>query len=128
MNNSEIWSHYKDYTRDVTEFSRKLAFAGIAVCWVLRNATGAFSRITLFALAFIVSFFIADILQGLSGAVRLKHWIEAEEQKKWDKTGKIDGDYVKPKSLDRPSYIFFLIKIVLLLIGFALIGVKVFTQ
>jgi hypothetical protein len=39
MKNQEVWSHYKDYTKDMNDFSRKLAFGGLAVCWLPKSKT-----------------------------------------------------------------------------------------
>lgn len=127
MNNQEAWGQYKDYTRDITEFSRKLAFAGAAICWVLKRKDGTFPEHVLTALVFIVGFFIADILQSFIGALLLRRWITKEEIKKWMEFQTIEGEYQKPRWLDYPSYTLFIVKIVLLLIGFIYIGIQTLT-
>lgn len=125
MKNAEVWAQYKDYTRDITEFSRKLGFAGAAICWVLKLPDGSFSECTLYALAFFVLFFVADTLQGLAGALMLRTWIRSEEKKKYSETNTIEGEYDKPPWLDYPAFTLFLLKIVALLIGFAFVGLSI---
>ncbi len=125
MDNSTAWSNYVDYTRDLTEFSRKLAFAGIAICWVLKPENGSFSQTTLIAISLIVLFFVLDITQYSLGAIRWRNWIQAEENKKFEKTGSIEGDYSPPQDLDHPVFITFWLKVAVLSLGFLSIGAEV---
>lgn len=122
VNNSEVWGQYKSYTRDITEFSRKLGFAGVATCWVLKSADDSLPGYVLWALGFFVLFFISDILQGLVAALVLRRWIRSEEIELHRMTGKIEGEYNKPQWLDYPAFTLFLLKVSFLLIGFLYIG------
>ncbi len=124
MTNAEIWGQYKDYTRDLTEFSRKLAFAAAAIAWALKTDTG-FSGSGLLALASVVIFFMADVFQSLTAALCLRRWLYAEEEKRWMETKSIEGDYQKPKSLDKPAFFFFGVKIAALMLSFAFIGAEI---
>jgi len=128
MKNSEVWDQYKAYTKDITEVSRKLGFAGAAICWILKTPQGIFSNSVLWALAFIVAFFISDILQSLSGALLLRYWIRSEEIKIWEANSTLDGEYLKPVWLDYPSFTFFLLKVFSLLVGFIFIAVEIFKR
>ncbi len=73
MDNKEAWANYKDYTRDVTEHSRKLGFAGIAVVWVLKPENGDFSILSLLSLFFVIAYFLTDVGQYVTGALAVAH-------------------------------------------------------
>lgn len=124
MNNEKAWSHYVAYTRDITEFSRKLAFAGIAICWVIKPEQGGFSNASLAALALFALFFVLDIAQYSSGAVRWYSWIKSQEKKNFEEKGSLEGDYSPPEDLDRPAFIAFWAKVVALSLAFVAIGIE----
>ncbi|MBN1182230.1 MAG: hypothetical protein JXB49_08080 [Bacteroidales bacterium] len=42
MKLSELWDQYQRYTKDVTEYSRKLAFAVAAICWFFKSDSVTF--------------------------------------------------------------------------------------
>lgn len=128
MKNYEVWEQYKSYTRDVTEVSRKLGFAGTAICWVLKLPEGGFSSSVLFALIFFVGFFVADILQSFLGALFIRNWLRIEEVNKWKETQSIEGEYLKPGWLDYPSFTFFLLKVIFLLVGFYFLAVEILSR
>ncbi|WP_305907805.1 hypothetical protein Q9L42_013900 [Methylomarinum sp. Ch1-1] len=128
MNNSEAWSHYKDYVNDLNEFSRKLGFAGSAICWVLKDSNGNFPKYVLVALACFVFFFIADVLQKFIGALLHRWWIRKREVELWTEIQSIEGEYLKPGWLDKPPFTFFVLKIAFLLIAFVFLGVAVFLK
>lgn len=126
MTNDEVWAQYKDYTRDVTEYSRKLGFAGAAICWFFKDANATFPAVILYALASLVIFFVFDVLQGVTGALLIKWWVRREELKNWRDHGTIQGEYNKPGWLDYPSFTFFLLKVAALMVAFLFIGWHIF--
>jgi len=128
MKNSEAWSHYKSYANDLNEFSRKLGFAGSAICWVLKDSNGNFPKYVLVALAFFVFFFIADVLQKFIGALLHRWWVRKREVELWKATNSIEGEYLKPAWLDKPSFTFFVFKIVFLVAAFVFLGISVFLK
>lgn len=128
MKNTEAWDQYKAYTKDITEVSRKLGFAGAAICWILKNPQGTLSISVLWALVFFVVYFISDVLQGFTGALLLRHWLRSEEIKQWRATNSIDGEYLKPGWLDYPSFTFFLFKVVFLLVGFGFLAAEILSR
>lgn len=128
MNNSEAWTHYSNYTKDLNDFSRKLGFAGVAICWMLKDNNGVFPTYVLFALACFVFFFIADVLQKFIGVLLHRYWIRKREIELWRETGKLEGEYLKPVWLDKPPFSFFVIKIIFLLIAFVFLGISVFLK
>ena len=128
MKNSEAWTHYKEYTNDLNEFSRKLGFAGSGICWILKNSDGSFPKYVLIALAFFVLFFIADVLQKFVGALLHRRWIRKREIELWNEAKTIEGEYLKPGWLDKPSFTLFVLKISFLLIAFSFVGLSVFLK
>jgi hypothetical protein len=42
MKIEELWTQYQYYTQDVTENSRKLAFAIAAICWFFKTPEATF--------------------------------------------------------------------------------------
>jgi len=72
--------------------------------------------------AFFVAYFIADILHYVSAALMLRYFTQHHEKKLYDTTGSIEGEIDKPRWVDWPAFIFFIIKGLLLVIAFAFIG------
>ena len=128
MQNAEVWDQYKAYTRDITEVSRKLGFAGAAICWILKTPQGAFSHSVLWSLIFLVAFFISDVLQSFTGALLLRYWIRTEEIKIWQSNNTLDGEYLKPVWLDYPSFTFFIMKVLFLLLGFVFLAMEILSR
>lgn len=122
MTGKEHWVNYREYTRDMTKHGRKLGFAGAIICWIFRRSDFTFPLIIYTALFFFVAYFIADILHALSAALTLKFWIRHNEIKLHRETGSIEGDIPKPPWVDWPAFTFFIIKCLLLIIGFVFIG------
>jgi hypothetical protein len=126
--NSELWQSYDFYSSELTKHSRHLGFAGAAVCWFFRSPEVTFPRWILIALALIVAFFLLDLLQYYSGALLRRFWIQQQESKLYKATGSIDGEYVIPRWLDRPTFALFVLKTTSLLLGFAAIGVELLAR
>jgi hypothetical protein len=122
MKISELWQSYQGYTRDLTDHARKLGFAGAAICWFFKTPQVTFPPLIYWALISIVGYFIADVLQSLSGALVTKRFTEKKEFELLQQAGTVEGDVEKPRWLDWPAYSFFLVKSALLLIGFLFIG------
>ena len=122
MKNQELWKQYEDYTKELTGNARKLAFAAAAICWFFKASDDKFPTLILFALSFVVLFFMADILQFFCGALMLRLWTRKQEKLKHKKTGTIEGDYDKPAWLDHPSFGLWCLKIIALFLSFLFIG------
>lgn len=122
MTGKALWEQYQHYTRDITEFGRKLGFAGAAICWIFKRDDFTFPLVIYIALFFFVAYFIADILQALSAALVLKFFIQYHEKRLWRETGSIEGDIQKPRWVDWPAFGFFIAKCFLLITGFVFIG------
>ena len=122
MTGRELWTSYREYTRDITEHGRKLGFAGAAICWFFKREDLTFPVMIYAALFFFVAYFIADIFHSFSAALILKFFTEYHERRLWLETGSIEGDIKKPRWVDWPAFSFFIIKCVFLITGFAFIG------
>ena len=122
MTNQEAWAQYKEYTQSTSEIARKFAFAGVAICWFFKSEKNIFPDIVLSALILFVVFFLFDLLQYLVSSFLYKNWIRKEEIKKWEQTGKIEGDYFNPVWIDIPAFILFIGKIIVLLSAFILVS------
>ena len=128
MKNEAVWASYREYTIELTKHARQMGFAGIAVCWLFREPGGDMSLPVVGALGLLTLFFVADAAQYLVGAVQLKRWMESEEERFQNIRGTIEGDYAIPKALDRPTFALWSLKLVLLLVGFGLLGVEAVRQ
>ena len=126
MTNKEVWNQYKEYSQSTSEILRKIAFAGIAFCWLFRNQNNNFPHLVFIALILLIFFFIFDFFQYLSATLILKYWIRSEEIRFWKINGTIEGDYQLPTWLDLPSFILFIIKALTLLISFILLVIWFF--
>jgi hypothetical protein len=126
MTNQEAWAQYKEYSHTTSEIARKFAFAGIAICWFFKSEENKFSEIVLLALILFVIYFLFDLLQYLVSSFLYKNWIRKSEIKKWEQTGKIEGDYYNPTWIDVPAFILFILKIIILLTAFLIIGYWLF--
>jgi hypothetical protein len=123
MTGKQLWEQYQHYTRDLTEHGRKLGFAGTAICWILKRVDFTFPLMIYAALFFFVAYFIADILQALSGALMLKFFTQHHETRLWRETHSIEGEIYKPRWVDLPAFVFFIAKCILLVTGFSFIGI-----
>lgn len=128
MKTEELWKQYQSYTRDLTEHSRKLGFAGVAVCWIFRSSDFTFPPMIYWALVFFVVYFISDVFHYLVGAVLTKRHVEKEEFRLLQETGSVDGDVPKPRWLDWPAYGFFLTKAIAMIIAFIFIGCELMAR
>ena len=128
MKNADLWASYQSYTKDATEFARKIAFAAAAICWFFKNDSGQFPTNITWALLFVVGFFAADLLQSLIAALVYRRWIHNEEHKRFAASGNIEGDYEKPRWLDYPAFTCFCLKLALLLLGYLFIARELWTR
>ena len=78
----DAWDSYKDYTEISSTNSRKLAFTAGVICWVFRSPDNTFPEEILFAIIFIVGFFIADLLQYIAASIILFFWTRNQERNK----------------------------------------------
>ena len=125
MKNKELWASYEFYTGELTKFSRQLAFAAAALCWLFRTQDGVFPAPILFSLAFVVLFFFCDILQYFVAAHLLRWWTRRKEKEMWETHHTIDGEYEKPAWLDKPAVVLFNLKVIALCFAFIALGIKV---
>ncbi|MFK5981083.1 MAG: hypothetical protein QM488_19605 [Rhizobiaceae bacterium] len=126
MTNKDLWEQYGNFTIDLSNNARKLAFAAAGLSWLFKTIENTFPAPVLCALLAIIIFFICDILQYFLGAIRLKKWIESEEETREKETGSIEGEYKKPKNIDTPSFYCWVAKVIALLASYAFLGLQIF--
>jgi len=124
MKTDKLWEQYQHYTQTLTEHSRKLAFAGAAICWFFKTPEITFPPLINIALGFIVVFFFLDILHYFMGAVFLGGWTRHQEKVQWDKTQMLPDDLEKPAWVDLPAQILFAGKTLILMSAFLFIGAE----
>jgi hypothetical protein len=109
-------------------FARKLGFGAAAICWLFKSADNTFPPNIKISLAFVVLYFMLDMLQYMIAAALLRGWTMQAEKKMWAEKQTLDGDYEKPAWLDRPSYALWWAKVVSLLLGYAFIGLHLMSS
>lgn len=117
MELSDIWKSHVAYTKEFSTTTRQLAFASIAVCWVLKPQSIEILTITplIWSIIFAIVYFISDCLQYASGAW-FHYWLAKRcEAQKLDSTEK------DPK-LDYLAYIFLILKAIALILSYIAIG------
>jgi len=125
VKNEELWKQYDAYTTLVSENCRKLAFCAAAIDWVFRTGQSQFPNPIWISLLYLIGFFILDVMQYLVSAFCLRFWIYHEEGKQWKETQSIDGEYNKPKWIDRPAFTFFIAKIICLVLTYIFIFIHI---
>jgi hypothetical protein len=114
----EVWSRYADYTRDVTEHGRKLAFGGFGVCWLFRDSSGHFPCLVLVAMALLLLYCLADLAHPFVAGIVYRHFIQRQEAELWRRAKSIEGEVRVPPWLDKPAYFLYLSKVAFLTLGF----------
>lgn len=89
---------------------------------MFKSSEYIFPKMIYGAFIFFIAFFLLDILQGVAGAICIKIFTERQEAKMFEATGSIEGNIAKPKWLDWPSFVLFILKVLSLLIAFIIIG------
>ena len=118
MTTEKLWDRYVAYTRDVTEHSRKLAFAAAGICWFFKTPEITFPPAILWCLTLLVVFFILDVLHYFIGAFMIRWFLEREEKKHWEETEEELKEVLKPRWVDYPATFFFVLKTFVLLASF----------
>jgi hypothetical protein len=122
MNNRQVWDAYDYYTSEISKNARTLGLAGIAICWFFRTPALTFPRPILWALVFVILFFIADLLQYYISAMRVRTWMRAEEERRLAETKSLEGEYDLPIGIHTPGHVLFHVKLATLLAGFLILG------
>jgi hypothetical protein len=125
MKLSELWRNQEFYSRDLTENSRKLAFAVAAICWFFKSERITFPPAVFWSLIFLVGFFIFDVLHYFWGAVRYRRFIHREEKELGDKVYE-NPEVRVTRKLDRPMYVMFWLKSLCLLVSFGMLLTEFF--
>jgi hypothetical protein len=128
VRNREVWASYDAYTLELTRHARQVAFGGVAIAWVLRAADERLPGLVLVAMALLCIFFLLDVAQYSVAAWKLRRWAHGEEQRQYDVTGSIDGEYELPRSLDLWPARLLALKIAALLLGYVMLALTIFRR
>ena len=122
MTNKDLWDSYKYYTESLSSALRTLGFAAGGACWLFKNTDNTFPRPILSALLFVALYFLCDVLQYLLGALVTRCWTRHAEKERYRETHSIEGDYDKPAWLDCPAFMFWLLKLIALGVGYGFLA------
>ena len=115
---ADAWDHYYDMTGLASASTRQLAFAGIAVIWVLAAENKILTidhadlRIPLLMLVFVL---LLDLWQYVLGSS--EYWTFARDLEKAKKTEFQEF----PRSLNKPSECVFIVKVAAVITGYLLL-------
>jgi hypothetical protein len=124
MTVKELWTQYQFYTGNLTEHTRKLGFAGVAVCWMFKDANYSFPALIYLALFGFVSFFLFDTLQYFVAAAAIRFFTEKQEAILTENKKSLDTPIEKPRWVDRPAFFLWIGKYIVLTAAFILVGVE----
>ena len=124
MTTEKLWEQYQYYTRDLTEHSRKLAFAVAAICWFFKTPDITFPPAIFWSLALLVCFFVFDVLQYSTGAFTVRLFLEYHEKLHYENTHTELSEVPKPRWVDYPATFCFIVKTLFLLASFAALGTE----
>lgn len=127
MDIPNLFNESKEYSKELTDFSRKLAFAAAAICWFFKKEPAVtFPNAIYLSLLFIILFFIFDVLQYFLGAITLYIWTRKKEIEylKIYKAKAYEKQLLKPIWIIRLIYIIFIFKILFLCVAFVALGTE----
>jgi hypothetical protein len=120
MKIDDLWKTYQYYTRDLTEHSRKLAFAVAVICWFFKSPEITFPPAIFWSLVFLVGFFFFDVSHYLCGAIIYRIFIHRREAELGNDLNE-NSNVPVPRWLDRTGFVFFCIKAAFLLASFVML-------
>jgi amino acid transporter len=122
MKLSEFRKVSNDYTSKASEITRQLSLAGIAIIWLFKNPDRDENllhpnlKCSLLLLSFALFF---DLVQYIAGGITWIVFFRKQEKKYIDDTS--DPEIKAPTTMSIPIYIFYALKIILMLISYILI-------
>jgi hypothetical protein len=123
MKIDDLWKTYQHYTRDLTEHSRKLAFAVAVICWFFKSPEITFPPAVFWSLVLLVGFFFFDVCHYLCGAIIYRIFIHRREAELGDRLDE-NSEVLVPRWLDRTGFTLFCVKSAFLLASFVMLAVE----
>lgn len=114
------------YTSKASDITRQLALGGLAIIWFFKDGKIIDARL-LIPLITLPLALMADLAQYVIGGYTWNGFFVRNE-KEAIKNQQVDPDIKAPRNLNRPIYIFYWIKIILVLISYLLIINFLLTQ
>lgn len=125
MKNAEAWQSYSDSTKDATAAMRTFAGIGFVACGWFIGADGFASwGVTAAALA-LLAYCVTDVAQYVVASGRVHRWARSEEERHWQESGTIEGEYHRPYSLDQWPRRLFYAKFVVLSLALVTLGAAI---
>jgi len=125
MKSTELWRQYQEYTEEVSKKLSVLGFGAIAICWVFRSSDFTFPCSIRWALVFAIAYFFFDVIQYFGSAITYRLWIRSQEKKLHAEGKPIIGEMPKPSWLDYVAFSTWALKLCVLLISYAFIGIHI---
>lgn len=122
----ELWKIRDDFAKESTATSRKLGFAGAAICWLFKSNEYIFSVWIYCSLFFLSLFFLFDILQFFITALIYTYYIRIVENASSGIA--IEGVPGVPTSINSPSLVCFILKIFFLFMSYTFIAFEFFSR
>lgn len=120
MKLSEYKQDYYIFTGKLSDINRQIAFAGIALIWIFRKTDGSEISISneLILPSILFAFALGfDILQYIYQSITWSIFYCYHEKR----TGDEDADIPTPKKLNYPSWFFFSMKVLFVIISYTYI-------
>lgn len=114
---SEFKDDYYFFTGKLSDINRQIAFAGIALIWVFKKGDNSEFQIDselILPAILIVSALACDIFQYIYQSVTWSIFYTYHNRKNKSEDKKIES----PECLNYPSWVFFFIKVILVLIAY----------
>jgi hypothetical protein len=117
---------YKNSSK-LSDLIRNIAFVGIGIIWILSNEIITNISDYLFSLAAFTFGLLLDMFQYLWKTITLHCLFKAKEKEYDNKKIKDEEEILKPYYIERGSWVFFILKIVSILLGFILLFIYIFS-
>jgi hypothetical protein len=129
MKRSDLLKAYQDFSGLASTNTRNLDFAGIAVVWIFRTegTKGQIESLPSFLFLPLAGFVLSLFLDLSHYVYAALAWGVYHRLKEWE-GGNADDEFTAPSAINYPSIAFFWSKIILCLVGYALLFIYVISR
>ena len=121
MKITDYWGAYYSHSGKTSDIARQLCFAGLALIWLFHKDQSANSLVIQKDLQLPAFIFVGalalDLVQYTIVSIVWRRWCRQEEQAL--KGPKDDPDLEAPRNINAPADVVFLIKLVLVIVGYS---------
>ena len=129
MKLSEYWKVFDGFSSTASDQSRKLAFAGIAVVWIFQVGTEenpGLDPIQAWILLLLCISLGADLIQYVYASIAWSAFCKHHERKLDNELD--DPELRAPDWINLPTWLFFWIKIVSVIVGYVFLGLDLISR